>query len=341
LDISLETLLQRLVSRGTDVARQTPLKTEERLPTSIRLNPKTRHFLDTQADALNTSVQSVIGMILDGVAETTLSDTNGKLRTLRERFFFLMQAHGLDLPDVVDVMHEHGFTLSALGSAERLSDLLTKSTLKHVAETFGVEPEWLSAAGDSSVSARGWYKNTYGLAREIIDYQKADLKPEVLLLRRQNADFDRAAAVPDSENAEEEPIGIAVRLWRTTRSGKVFKTYKIWRFETWAYSKCRNEIKEFIAFCEHTRTAVSGRELPMEQIAALRQGRQLPITIIESPQFLGKTWYPEDYASFQFEVKKETHEWQYAREGYLRGLHRVACAEGGAAPLDERAKPSA
>ena len=65
MDISLETILQALVARGTRTARTTPPKSEERQPTSIRLNPKTRHFLEAQADALNTSLQSIIGMILD------------------------------------------------------------------------------------------------------------------------------------------------------------------------------------------------------------------------------------------------------------------------------------
>lgn len=249
-----------------------------------------------------------------------------------------MQSHDLDLPDIVDVMHEHGFTLSALGSADRLADLLTKSTIKYTAEFFGVAPEWLSASQDEAVSiyARGWYKNTYAVARQLIEYQKAGLKPEVLLLRRRGADFERAAAVPDSKNAEqEEPISIAVRLWRTTRSGKTFKTYLVWRFETWAYSRCRKEVKEFIAFCEHMKIPVTGYELPLPQLEALSEGRQLPITLLEPNQFQANAWFPEDYASFQFEVKKETTEWQYAREDYLSGLHRVACAEGGVAPLTE------
>lgn len=334
MDISLETLLQRLVGRGTEAARNTPPKSDERQPTSIRLEPKTRHFLEAQAAALNTSLQSIIGMILDGVAETTLSDTNGKLRTLRERFFYVMQQHGLDLPDIVDVMQDFGFTLSALGSADRLLDLLTKPTITHVADVFGVEAAWLSASSDTIVTARGWYKRSHELARELIEQQKAGLGPQVLLLRRALANFERIAERPYPQHSEEEPVGIVVRLFPKTREGKTFVTYKLWEFAPWAYGNVRYQLKEIIAFCEHIKIPVWGHALPQTEFDNLRLGRQLPFTILKT--LTAATWHPDDYAGFEFEIEKEPEEWDHIRKTYAEGLGRIAVKEGGAIPIEAR-----
>lgn len=105
---------------------------------TIRLKPATKHFLEAQATALNTSVQGLIDLILEGVMKATTDDPLSRLRSIRERFFMLMKAHDLDLPAAVDLMSPFGFTLSALGSPDRLLDLMTPAAIKHLSETFHV-----------------------------------------------------------------------------------------------------------------------------------------------------------------------------------------------------------
>lgn len=340
MDISLETILQALVARGTRTARTTPPKSEERQPTSIRLNPKTRHFLEAQADALNTSLQSIIGMILDGVAEVTVSETAGQLRSIRERFVFLTGAHGLDLPDVVDLMADHGFTLSALGSADRLLDLLTRNAITYVADVFHVDAAWLAGTQDYSCRHRNWYKNSGELARQLLAHKEAGLKPRVYFVRHKGADFEHAAQTPDSQNGPDEPIGVVVALHRSTGAGKAFTTYEVWGIQTWSYSKCRHEVKHLILFCEEAGIDFIGYELQPEALKAVQHGRQLPVTVLEAPDT--STWFPEDYASFRYKVDKEVAEWPLVRGCYLEdGLSRMARNESGlidleVAVLDER-----
>lgn len=73
---SLAALLQHQIARGArlhragDRRRYRP-KPQRAAPTSIRLDPNTLDFLHSQAAALNTSLQAVISMILDGVAQAT------------------------------------------------------------------------------------------------------------------------------------------------------------------------------------------------------------------------------------------------------------------------------
>ena len=185
MKISLESLLQGLVNKGSAAVRSsTPKLNEPSAPTSIRLKPATKHFLDCQANALNTSVQSLISIILDGVAEMTVDNTSGTLRTIRERFFYLFQTHHLDLPSIVSVMKAHNYTLSSLDNPARLLDLLDNKSIQYLAKIFFVRPEWISGASDSvfktGVDVR-WYKNVYFAGEKLLQYAKQGLKPHVLL----------------------------------------------------------------------------------------------------------------------------------------------------------------
>lgn len=336
MKVSLEALLQQLVGRGTEIARQTPLRTDERSPTSIRLKPATKHFIESQAQALNTSSQALISMILDGVAETTSDDTSGRLRTIRERFFYLMQSHGLDLPAVVDLMQAHGFTLSALGSTDRLLDLLTKAAIEDIARVFFIRPEWLSAAGERAVRADAdarWYKEVPQMARRLIAYKREGLRPTVMIIRRERADFERARREADTDKVT-EPVGVVVRLERATKGGTPFTTYQLWEFERWNYWRCRSQLKQLIAFCEQAKIYLIGYELPLQTIDALTEGFQLPTKLLGH---LGSvSWHPDDYASFNFKVAKEADEWVNVAQEYRKSQLPNIAEEAGAAPLPDR-----
>jgi hypothetical protein len=70
MKLPFETLVERLISHGNNLARRLPVQDRVQ-PTSVRLKSSTLHWLDCQANALGTSRQNVICMILDGVAEMT------------------------------------------------------------------------------------------------------------------------------------------------------------------------------------------------------------------------------------------------------------------------------
>ena len=336
MKLSLEFLLQRLVGQGKEIARQTPVRTDEKTLVSVRLKPSTRHFVESQATALNTSSQALISMILDGVAESTTDDTAGRLRTIRERFFFLIQAHGLDLPGAVELMRNYGFTLSTLGSTDRLLDLLIKPAIEHLADVFSVRPEWLTASGEEAVSAGlngHWYKNVPGVAHRLIAFKQAGLRPTVMVIRRDRADFERACREDDNEKAL-EPVGVVVRLMRQTDGGTPFTTFELWEFERWNYWRCREQIKLLVAFCEQMNIDVIGHELPSEALDALVRGRQLPT---ESLSRLGSvSWHPDDYASFRYKVTREADDWASVATAYRKSPLPKIAEEAGAMPLPDR-----
>lgn len=324
MKISLQALLQHLVLKGAEAARSAPVDPSTPAPTSIRLKPATKYFLDCQASALNTSIQSLIATILDGVAEMTVDNTSGTLRTIRERFLYLFQSHELDLPGIVSVLKAHGFTLSVLDNPSRLLDLLDQKTIQYLAQTFFVRPEWISGARDSIVEIGldvRWYKNVHAAARRLLKYAEMGLRPHVMFLRRERADFDNARIDNDAGKVPREPVGVVVRLYRTTDDGVSFTTYEVWQFERWNYWRCREQLKLLIVFCDqaHRLISYSGYELPDEDIEALRTGRVMPVAAMEKIHQV--SWYPDDYACIRDKVTKEIEDWPLVQKAYESGQY--------------------
>jgi hypothetical protein len=86
---SLATLMQIQIARGARRSRENHgqrdwPKPRRGAPTSIRLDPNTLHFLHSQAEAMNTSLQAVIGIILDSVAQATETWARDALQDMPE-----------------------------------------------------------------------------------------------------------------------------------------------------------------------------------------------------------------------------------------------------------------
>lgn len=328
--------MHRLVGQGTRLAASTSVP-DGRSPTSIRLKPKTKHFLEAQALVLNTSVQSLIDAILDGVVEATTDDPTARLRSIRERFFLLMEAHHVDLPAAVELMEPYGFTLSALNSDDRLLDLMTTAAIGHLAEMFHVRSGWLRGQVDDTVRSGGyvcWYKDVPSTAQRLIAHLKAGDKPELMFIRRRGADFARAFQDDDAGKAHHEPVGVVMRMPRETRSGTRFTTYQVWQFERWNYGPCRQQLKLLLAFCEQMRIFVIGHELPEEAINQLVAGAQLPVSLLD--RLGAMSWHPDDYAGFRFEITHERGEWLGVAEQYRKSDLPKLAVEAGAAELPDR-----
>lgn len=315
--ITFEAILQRLAAIGTQAARAAPLSDEPKAPFAIRLRPRTRQFLEAQAEVLGTSLQSVVTMILDGVAEASAEPVSATLRTMRERLLLLLNTHGLDLPASADLLKELGFTLSVFDDATRLTDLLDERALRHVATIFDVRREWLSGASENAIYEKRWYKNVPYVATYIMERQAAGESPHAMFIRRRGANFPAAREDNDEGRAEQEPIGLVFRLQRHTPSGTPFETFDPWAFERWNYSNCRLEAKLLILMCEKLGASFDGCELDEFAIGQLCSGKVLPATLFRE-QRPSVAWTPDDYASLRFEVTREVEDWEFVRSEWHR-----------------------
>lgn len=322
MNFSLEHLIRGLVSRGTSNYLTRPVEATT-VPTSIRLKPTTRAFLECQAESLNTSLQSVITMILDGVEEATTHKVGRTLGSIRDRFFYLFSAHGISLPQTAEILKEFGYTLSTLESPSRLLDLLNPETIRFLSRTFFVEPTWISGSGDRVVNVTNfsWYKNTHAAIKRLLEYQANGLSPHVIFIRRSNSNFKAAREDDDRGLADKEPIGVSIRLTYKTADGGYYYLYDTWAFERWNYHNCRSEIKLFIAACtdicaitSYSRVSFSGHSLSEAEIESIVMGKSLPCVALN--QLGPATWYPDDYADMHGEVTEEAKDWEWIKNVY-------------------------
>jgi len=317
MKISLLKILESLVAKGAEIEKTSTPNEGGLTPTSIRLKPATKLFLESQSTALNISIQGLISTILDGVAEATSNVPALTLRTIRERFFYLFEAHGISYPDIISILNGRGFSLSTLDSPARLFDLMTNENIEYLSQTFFVKKEWLCATSEYVVdeaSRVNWYKHVASVGATLLEDAKSGLEPRVFFIRKSNARFNYAYANEDKfrqGDLEYEPIGVVVRLTRRTKDGNTFYTYKVGKFERWNYENCRSEFKLLIAFCSKMDRWIQSTacELSNEDIQLLEGGKVFPSTLLKNKGV--DEWNINRYAGFYIPVSEETEQWEY------------------------------
>ncbi|KGM38692.1 hypothetical protein JY96_21185 [Aquabacterium sp. NJ1] len=324
IKVSFESIMRRLTQRGTELANSRLPDTVKK-PTTIRLTPTTQAWFEAQSETIGLPVAQLINVVLDGVVEASTNDTTAQLRAIRERFLYVFEAHGLDLPSLISVMKPFGLKLSMLDSP-RLVDQLTREALQHVASTFHVRLEWLHGVRESVIETGShvrWYKNVHAAGRRLLKLSAEGLSPYVLFLRCRGADFQSARVDNDSSELSQEPIGVVVRTTRRTDDGVEFHTYEVWEFERWNYWRCREQYKLLIAFCDQASAkhllSYGGYELEREHIDAIQRQRVLPVTVLRSVGSID--WYPDDYACLRDPVTREVEDWPSVQKAYIEGKY--------------------
>jgi hypothetical protein len=218
-----------------------------------------------------------------------------------------------------------------LRDESKFLDKLTPEVFKFLSDTFFVKREWLEGQSDycfqAETHARNWYKYTHSFANKLIDYAVHGLHPKILFVRRRRCDFERARQ-PDGDTRElHEPVGVVIRLQRKTPSGSEFYVFETCEFERWNYWRCREQYKLLICFCDHasrySRLSFDGIELEREDLSLMWAGNTIPVTIFKKNR--GIDWYPEDFASFDGEVKLEREEWLSYKEEYnVEAFEKIA-----------------
>jgi hypothetical protein len=274
--------------------------------TTIRLSPEARRFYEAQAEVFGgASLSAIIAMTLDGVMRATKGEIDSPaarnrrtVDALRDRFAYVHQAHEVAPTTMVELLKPHGFSMSALRDETQLTNLLTDAVIDETAERFHVSRGWLLGQGPSTGEAGRWYKAPGNVCRRVIELAEAGLRPEVICIRREKADFERAFT--EGDGAPEEPVGLLLETQIVTESGKKFPTYEVWEFQRWNYPKCRLYFKALVLWLEKAQKqrllGWRGVELPRDIFRGLRTGDLLPVDAMKARRS-GCAWYPDDYTT--------------------------------------------
>ena len=292
-------------------------------PTSIRLRPRTKAFIDATAEAMGLSAQNVIGLMLDGVAETSLGTGRAKAQIIIDRFHLVFDRHQLDLPSTSELLAPYGITRSMLRDEDRLIDALSPEVIRFVSKLFHIGEEWLRGASDRAVNIetleRQWYKSVETIATRMLEYRINGLSPQLMIVRQTNAAFERALS---EDSKKEEPVGAVLRLPRATSSGVAFQTFDVLQFERWNYWRCREQIKLLIMWADAAGFEVTGHELAPEEIQSILNGHDLPCSTLSRRTHV--RWYPTDYASLRHKVTEEVGGWPSVLQEYKESAHLQA-----------------
>ena len=291
-----------------DIRSDFNLKSKDDLPNIIMKIKKSLY--DNKNYPKNYSLDNI--KIATNIIEMKTLDNY--IEGIKARIINLFQSHGIDLFNMGGFIGN--FKISSLYNQGEFIDNIDYKLLKTLAETFHVTYEWLSFKNDFcytfGLEVR-WYKNVHNIGRKLFKYNyKNNLHTEVIFTRRMNADFEQAKADNDSGKWREEPIGVIIKLRNKTREGVEYYAYEVLEIERWNYHQCRSEFKKLICFCEAVRIPFWGYELSDDSIKQFRETTHLPVDIIAKEKH--NIWYPDDYASNQFEVRREVDEWEYIKE---------------------------
>jgi hypothetical protein len=157
------------------------------------------------------------------------------------------------------------------------------------------------------------------VCRRVIELTAAGLRPEVICVRRERAEFERAFA--EGDGAPEEPVGLLIETQVTTEAGKKFPRYELWEFQRWNYPKCRLYFKALVRWLVEAQKqrllGWRGVELSSDILRGLRAGDLLPVDAMKARRS-GGAWYPDDYtdSSERSVCAKETEELRWVEEIY-------------------------
>ena len=306
----LNKLVDGLVARGTrDALAQPPLnEVESAITTTIRLAPHARRFWEAQAQALGISLQAAITMGLTGIMEATMHPGATTATLIRDRFFYLFEAHGIALPTIPAILAPYGITLSALADEERLLDLITDRVIDALGHTFVVSAKWLRGTSDRPTERAGyWYKRQGKFCARLAELHKEGRVARVLFVKA-SGNLEEAYRSQDREGIPAQHIGIVIEIDHTTADGVTYTTYEWWDSERWNYWRARLHAKTLMLFCARAhaqhRLDYSGRVVKDDLFESLLDGRILVADALRKSPLGGSAWYPDDYISTEAESAK-------------------------------------
>lgn len=270
-------------------------------PVSIRFRPAVREFVMQASGQLGISSAELVNIVMEGVMRETLTPGQAAVSRIPERFWLLMDEHGLSPSSVVTLLSGWNIGLSILANRERTMDYLTTSVLDQLAEWFGVNREWLEGAAVPPAVVHGfrdWYQAAE-LLRDRLAGAGHSGKPantEIIFLR------DNLS--PDNESNDIQGntrVGICLAQYKLMNGLPV----KIVEYlgQQLVFDTHKNPFTGFMSLCgllvERNRlTDVQTFTTPAHLLELLYSGAALPVSVLSKIRNLHLNSHDQHYKKF-------------------------------------------
>lgn len=286
--LSLDKLLASL-SRSAEILNSntdSSLTDNQKVGTTIRLEPEVRNFIESQAHVLGVSLHDVISMILKGVMLSTVNPLSIREELLIDRFFEIFHVHGITLEDIPSFFQKEKIKASNLKNRTQLIELIDDETLDKMSSIFSVEKDWLEGVSDNPSDPLGfqkrWYKNSAILAENIFNVLKNKNEVKLMFLVSDKTTQETLAAAINSKDFFENPCTILVGLEINHTGYKVpFTSYEIWPGESWDYPATRHFLKCILMFCQEARIPFTELSLSRSDFSKVKEGKMLLIEALK------------------------------------------------------------
>ncbi|MDJ0034099.1 MULTISPECIES: conjugal transfer protein TraE [Erwiniaceae] len=320
--MNLTEILSRVTLEQTDEQRQLLEQFAEGKktvspPVTIRFRPASREFVNQVSHKLGISVSELVNVIVEGVMTETTTPRKASVNRVYERFWHLMDRHGLDVAQVATLLSELNIGMSVLENRERTLDHLTLPVLEQLASWFGVQSGWL--AGEDTPPVQTIELRDFWQAAECLLPHKDTVIKSLRFYRRQH-------------DAGEPALNFSHKMVITATRNKYINGVSFESNYLTGVVPLRvtpeSETNAFLSFCELLRlkgrvAQISFRKVPGRLFDSLRDGSELPFSVssVTDESIMGKLrpgqnfmWNEEELIPFINPAFHITPEW----EDYLK-----------------------
>lgn len=287
-EMNIEALILKLLSLNKK--RGEPLKDNQKVPTTIRLDPIIRQFLDDTSQSLGISIQELSTMIFKGVMICSQLQNDRQLDKIPQRFLDVFENHKIPVFDIPKFFPNKELKLTTLMSPESILDFIDYSVLEIMEKYFLVNQDWLKGLDPFRITSS---RKIYPYFDDLIDFIKSYRSREnsftiskfsLLICHRSENQFSYSLfekAKSFGDTFESQDICVVLKIDHLL-DGISFTTYQPFETLRWNYIKCRHTIKSLIKLARKWRIKVIVGTIPKNQFTMLTLGKELPAATINN-----------------------------------------------------------
>jgi hypothetical protein len=266
------------------------------------------------------AAKAAIDLVIRFIGYNRTKREEKEARALMERFIELHRAHDVlpaQIPRVLGLEDE--LQPIDVSNPKRLIERLDNKMLRKTCELYGVRREWLEGEAVPPYECRYVYRDALALIEFLEEITK---RHQTLYLW-----CFKSTAVPLEEMGNDDLYLVICANTLALGDRTIERFYPLESDWPWDHAPARIGFKTLVFICWSFGIHAWGREAPLSEIQAVRDGIKLPSALNQYRS--SARWYPDDYifTSAESQVAKDSDEAllvrnQLEKEGLLARLPR-------------------